>query len=78
MLPIVVSSNRNPHKKDVDLKDQQDKSDSPSESESNSKAQLLLQTQLAKKTCISCDGMKDFVSNLQEEISRLNNLTADL
>ena len=32
----------------------------------------------APKVCLNCEGMKDFVMNLQEEIQRLANITNDL
>ena len=33
---------------------------------------------LKAKVCLNCEGMKDFVSNLQEEIKRLGSITDDL
>ena len=46
--------------------------------QSDIQKQDLLQAKARAKSCMSCEGMKDFVSNLQNEIKRLKTITEDL
>ena len=52
----------------------------PTESESQANFQAATAAAAVKKEviCLNCEGMQDFVSNLQEEIKRLENITNNL
>ena len=46
--------------------------------QSDIQKQEVLQAKARAKACMTCEGMKDFVSNLQNEIKRLKTITEDL